>query len=100
MDSRTLRRNFAVGLLAGLRVVWPILSILLVLIISALPYKTPWVMLSALLGLIIMAGSGMEWISYRIKGLQSGKVQQYGLFFLFGVIIIVSVYLFKNVPWR
>ncbi|MBK7793524.1 MAG: two pore domain potassium channel family protein [Betaproteobacteria bacterium] len=34
MDSRRLRRNFAVGLLAGLRVVWPILSILLVLIIA------------------------------------------------------------------
>lgn len=34
MDSRTLRRNFAGGLLTGLRVVWPILSILLVLIIA------------------------------------------------------------------
>ena len=29
MDSRTLRRNFVAGLLAGLRVVWPILSLLL-----------------------------------------------------------------------
>ena len=34
MDSRTLRRNFLVGLLTGLRVVWPILSALLVLIIA------------------------------------------------------------------
>ncbi len=34
MDSRTLRRNFAAGLLVGLRVVWPILSFLLVLIIA------------------------------------------------------------------
>jgi hypothetical protein len=34
MDSRTLRRHFAAGLLAGLRVVWPILSVLLVLIIA------------------------------------------------------------------
>ena len=34
MDSRKLRRNFAAGLLAGLRVVWPILSVLLVLIIA------------------------------------------------------------------
>ena len=34
MDSRMLRRNFARGLLTGLRVVWPILSILLVLIIA------------------------------------------------------------------
>ena len=33
MDSRTLRRIFIAGLLAGLRVVWPILSVLLGLII-------------------------------------------------------------------
>jgi len=34
MDSRTLRRKFVAGLLAGLRVVWPILSVLLGLIIA------------------------------------------------------------------
>ena len=35
MDSRTLRRYFLAGLLGGLRVVWPILSGLLGLIIAA-----------------------------------------------------------------
>jgi len=34
MDSRTLRRNFLDGLLTGLRVVWPILSAQLILIIA------------------------------------------------------------------
>jgi len=34
MDSRALRRNFLAGLLTGLRVVWPILSILLGLIVA------------------------------------------------------------------
>ncbi len=34
MDSRTLRRHFVAGLLTGLRVVWPILSVLLGLIIA------------------------------------------------------------------
>jgi hypothetical protein len=34
MDSRTLRRNFVAGLLTGLRVVWPILSVLLGLMIA------------------------------------------------------------------
>ncbi len=34
MDSRTLRRKFAAGLVTGLRVVWPILSILLGLIVA------------------------------------------------------------------
>jgi Ion channel len=34
MASRTLRRQFAAGLLTGLRVVWPILSVLLGLIVA------------------------------------------------------------------
>ncbi len=34
MDSRTLRRRFLAELLAGLRVVWPILSVLLGLVVS------------------------------------------------------------------
>ncbi len=34
MDTRTLRREFALGLLTGLRVVWPILSVLLGLIVA------------------------------------------------------------------
>jgi NADH-quinone oxidoreductase subunit L len=59
-----------------------------------------WVDRHVVDGIVSATGSGMEWISYKIKGLQSGKVQQYGLFFLFGVIIIVSVYVLKMVPWR
>jgi hypothetical protein len=34
MDSRKLRRKFAAGLFTGLRVVWPILSVLLGLIVA------------------------------------------------------------------
>ena len=34
MDPRTLRRNFVAGLLTGLRVVWPILSVLLGLMVA------------------------------------------------------------------
>jgi len=34
MDSAMLRRNFVAGLLTGLRVVWPILSVLLGLIVA------------------------------------------------------------------
>jgi Na+-transporting NADH:ubiquinone oxidoreductase subunit NqrD len=34
MDPRRLRRTFAAGLLSGLRVVWPILSVLLGLVIA------------------------------------------------------------------
>jgi NADH-quinone oxidoreductase subunit L len=59
-----------------------------------------WIDRNVVDGIVAGTGSGMEWISYRIKGLQSGKVQQYGLFFLFGIIVIVSIYVFKTVPWR
>lgn len=34
MDSHRMRRNFAAGLLAGLRVVWPVLSLLIALMIA------------------------------------------------------------------
>ena len=34
MDANRMRRNFATGLLAGLRVVWPILSALIVLMMA------------------------------------------------------------------
>ncbi len=34
MDARTLRRNFAVGLFVGLRIVWPILSGLLMIVVT------------------------------------------------------------------
>jgi hypothetical protein len=34
MGSRTLRRNFVAGLVTGLRIVWPILSVLLGLIVA------------------------------------------------------------------
>ena len=34
MDSRTMRRDFAAGLLVGLRVVWPVLSVLLGIIVA------------------------------------------------------------------
>ena len=34
MDSRTMRRDFAAGLLVGLRVVWPVLSALVGIIVA------------------------------------------------------------------
>jgi NADH-quinone oxidoreductase subunit L len=42
-------------------------------------------------------GTATQWVSGTIKGWQSGKVQQYGLYFLFGVIVIVSIFLFTQV---
>lgn len=34
MESHAMRRNFAAGLLAGIRVVWPVLSVLIGLMVS------------------------------------------------------------------
>jgi NADH-quinone oxidoreductase subunit L len=44
-------------------------------------------------GLVGGTGKATGWISENIKGMQSGKVQQYGMAFLVGIIIIISVYL-------
>ena len=44
-------------------------------------------------GMVGGTGKATGWISENIKGMQSGKVQQYGMAFLVGIIIIVSVYL-------
>lgn len=41
-------------------------------------------------------GSATQWTSEKIKSLQSGKVQQYGMAFLAGVIIIVAYFLLKG----
>jgi NADH-quinone oxidoreductase subunit L len=46
-------------------------------------------------GIVKGTGTMTEWFSWKIKGLQSGKVQQYGIFFLLGIIIILSFYLFR-----
>ncbi len=44
-------------------------------------------------GLVSGSGKATGWVSENIKTMQSGKVQQYGLAFLAGIIIIVSVYM-------
>lgn len=47
--------------------------------------------------LVNTTGSSTEWISERIKKVQSGKVQQYALYFLAGLILIglFALYLWK-----
>lgn len=59
-----------------------------------------WIDRQVIDGLVAATGNSMEWMAARAKGLQSGKVQQYGMYFLFGIIIIVSIYLFINLPLR
>jgi NADH-quinone oxidoreductase subunit L len=37
-------------------------------------------------------GNGTVWISNKIKGLQSGKIQDYAMYFVSGVVIIVMIF--------
>lgn len=46
--------------------------------------------------LIKNIGTATQWTSEKIKSLQSGKVQQYGMAFLAGIIIIVAYFLLKG----
>jgi NADH-quinone oxidoreductase subunit L len=54
-----------------------------------------WVDRNVIDGMVKGTGTATQWASERIKGLQSGRVQQYGLVFLFGIIIIVSIFLLR-----
>ena len=48
-------------------------------------------------GLVNATGEGTQTISEKIKGFQSGKVQQYAIYFLTGVIglAVLFIYLWK-----
>lgn len=48
-------------------------------------------------GLVNMSGNSTVWVSEKIKGLQSGKVQQYALYFMAGIIglVLILVYVWK-----
>lgn len=59
-----------------------------------------WIDRNIIDGAVAAVGGGSEWISERIKGLQSGKVQQYGIYFLFGVILLASLFIFKYLPLK
>jgi len=37
-------------------------------------------------------GNGTVWISDKIKGLQSGRVQDYAMYFLGGVVVITGIF--------
>ncbi len=39
-------------------------------------------------------GNGTVWISKKIKGLQSGRVQDYAMYFLSGVVVIIMIFWF------
>jgi len=48
-------------------------------------------------GMMNLTGSTMQYISEGIKKLQSGKVQQYAIYFLAGVIVLAAVFIYV---WR
>ncbi len=59
------------GIGKDLRIFWGISACLLLLIASAIPYKTPWLILTGLQALIMMAGWGaarfLGWFPVRLK---------------------------------
>lgn len=57
-----------------------------------------WVDKNIVDGLVNRTGSGTQWISEKIKVMQSGKVQQYAMYFLAAVIglALVFIYIWKQ----
>lgn len=45
-------------------------------------------------GLVNATGNTTQWIAKSIKGFQSGKVQEYALYFLVGVIVLLFLFLY------
>ncbi|MFZ1329691.1 MAG: NADH-quinone oxidoreductase subunit L, partial [Chitinophagaceae bacterium] len=45
-------------------------------------------------GLVNFSGNATEFVSEKIKKMQSGKVQQYAIYFLGGVIVLAAVFIY------
>lgn len=45
-------------------------------------------------GVVNLSGNGTEWFSNKIKGIQSGKVQEYAIYFLAGVIGLIVWFIY------
>ena len=70
-DASTPEKKVAAELTREFRIFLGIYTLLMLFIISALPYKTPWLVLGALMPLILMAGWGvadfLSWLPARLK---------------------------------
>lgn len=53
-----------------------------------------WIDRNIVDGLVNFSGNATAWVSGKIKTLQSGRVQQYALYFLFGVILIAALFIY------
>ncbi len=67
------------------------------ILIDLIARPIAWIDKNIVDGLINAIGNITRWLSEVIKGLQSGKVQQYAIFFLFGAIglVVLFVYIWK-----
>ena len=45
-------------------------------------------------GLVNFSGNATEFVSEKIKKMQSGKVQQYAIYFIGGVIVLAAVFIY------
>jgi len=47
-------------------------------------------------GMMNALGNTVVWISERIKFLQSGRLQEYGIYFVYGVVILILIFYYYN----
>ena len=64
-----------------------------VILFNLIARPAAWIDKNIVDGMVIGSGKATGWLSETIKDMQSGKVQQYAMTFLIGIIIIVSIYL-------
>jgi NADH-quinone oxidoreductase subunit L len=46
------------------------------------------------MGMVNLTGSATQLVSEKIKGVQSGKIQQYAIYFLLGTIVLASIFIY------
>jgi uncharacterized protein (TIGR03663 family) len=64
------RRNSVTSDGHRFRLFLAIFTVLLFAVLSLIPYKTPWVILTPYAGLVIMAGIGADWLLEKARGMQ------------------------------
>lgn len=64
------------------------------LLFNLIARPAAWVDKNVIDGVVNMSGNSTEWLSNKIKGIQSGKVQEYAIYFLAGVIGLVFWFIY------
>lgn len=65
------------------------------ILIKLVARPAAWIDKNIIDGVVNVSGQSTEWVSNKIKGMQSGKVQEYAIYFLAGVIGLIVWFIYS-----